>query len=62
MNEIRCKKCNRLLFKILTTFLHGLVLEEEKENSELSHSITYNTKLYYEIKCPKCSFLNKIEK
>lgn len=47
MNEIRCKKCGRLLFK------HS---EAEVDFA----SAPFQEEMEIEIVCPKCKYLNKI--
>ena len=48
MDEVRCKKCNKLLGKInpLVLKIHASVKEFDKNES------------IYEIKCPRCGEMN----
>lgn len=48
MNEIRCKKCNRVLFMY--------------KGAEVDFaSAPFYEETEIEIKCPKCKYVNKIE-
>ena len=46
MREVRCKKCDRLLFKL-------------KWNEQVRAYMDFN-ELHFECKCSKCNHLNKV--
>jgi phage FluMu protein Com len=54
MTEIRCKKCNRMLFKTNT--------DPWKDDSDEGPYKRAYTGEWIEIKCGKCGYMNKYSK
>ena len=63
MKEVRCKKCNRLMFKVVKKGLFDIdkntLGQLNEQLSKLTITVDGERFDYIEIFCPKCKYINK---